>query len=54
MLLVNSCCPGYVNMTKHRGSKMMHRGTQTPVLLALRDVKDVYWESWQHEKVIEW
>lgn len=39
-VLVNSCCPGYVNtdMTKHRGSKTVDEGAQTPVLLACGDI----------------
>ena len=39
-VLVNSCCPGYVNtdMTKHRGSKSVDEGAQTPVLLACGDI----------------
>jgi len=55
-VLVNSCCPGFVNtdMTKHRGPKTVDQGAQTPVLLALGDIKDVHGEFWQHEKVIEW
>lgn len=55
-VLVNSCCPGYVNtdMTKHRGYKTVDQGAQTPVLLAVEDIKGVAGEFWQHEKVIEW
>ncbi|KAJ9640551.1 hypothetical protein H2204_003179 [Knufia peltigerae] len=53
---INSCCPGYVStdMTKHRGVKTPDEGAQTPVLLALGDIKDLNGEFWQNEKVIEW
>ena len=39
-VLVNSCCPGYVNtdMTKHRGAKTVDEGAQTPVFLACGDI----------------
>ena len=39
-VLVNSCCPGYVStdMTKHRASKTVDEGAQTPVLLACGDI----------------
>lgn len=55
-VLVNSCCPGFVNtdMTKGRGSKSVDEGAQTPVLLALGDIEGTYGEFWQHERVIEW
>jgi carbonyl reductase 1 len=54
--LINVCCPGYVNtdMTKHRGVKTPDEGAQTPVLLALGDIKGSNGEFWQHEKIIEW
>lgn len=55
-ILVNSCCPGYVStdMTKHRGVKTPDEGAQTPVLLALGDIKNSNGEFWQNEKIIEW
>lgn len=55
-VLVNSCCPGYVNtdMTKNRGSKTVDEGAQTPVLLALGDIGGKSGEFWQRERVIEW
>ena len=55
-VLVNSCCPGYVDtdMTKHRGSKTVDEGAQTPVLLACGDIGGTGGEFWQHEKGIEW
>ena len=39
-VLVNSCCPGYVNteMTKNRGAKTVDEGAQTPVFLACGDI----------------
>lgn len=54
--LVNSCCPGFVDtdMSKHRGSKTVDEGAQTPVLLALGDIGGTYGEFWQNERVIEW
>lgn len=55
-VVVNSCCPGYVNtdMTKHNGTKTVDQGAQTPVLLACGDIGKTSGEFWQHEKVIEW
>lgn len=55
-VLVNSCCPGYVNtdMTKHRGPKTVDQGAQTPVLLACGDIGGRLGEFWQNEKVTEW
>ena len=40
-VLINSCCPGYVNtdMTKHRGAKTVDEGAQTPVFLACGDIE---------------
>ena len=53
-VLVNSCCPGYVNtdMTKGRGSKSIDEGAQTPVLLALGDIGGKMGTFWQNEKDI--
>jgi carbonyl reductase 1 len=55
-LLVNACCPGYVNtdMTKGNGTKSPDEGAQTPVMLALADIKGSTGEFWQNEKPIEW
>ncbi len=55
-VLVNSCCPGYVDtdMTKGRGVKTVDEGASTPVMLALGDIGDTVGEFWQNEKVIEW
>lgn len=55
-VLVNSCCPGYVNtdMTKHRGSKTVDEGAQTPVMLALGDISVIAGEFWEQEKIIKW
>ena len=55
-VLINSCCPGWVNtdMTKGRGAKTVDEGAQTPVLLALGDIGGVSGKFWQDEKVIEW
>ena len=55
-ILVNACCPGYVNtdMTKGNGTKSPDEGAQTPVLLALSDIKGATGQFWQSEKPIEW
>ena len=55
-LLVNCCCPGYVDteMTKGRGVRSVDEGAGTPVLLALGDIGDVTGEFWRDEKVVEW
>ena len=55
-VLVNSCCPGWVNtdMTKHRGTKTVDEGAQTPVHLALGDIGTKHGEFWQDERIIEW
>ncbi|KAL8706793.1 MAG: hypothetical protein Q9201_000219 [Fulgogasparrea decipioides] len=55
-VLVNSCCPGFVktDMTKQRGAKTVDEGAQTPVLLALGDIRGSNGEFWYEEKVIEW
>lgn len=55
-LLINSCCPGYVNtdMTKGNGTKTPDEGAQTPVMLALQDIKGQKGAFWQSEKQIEW
>ena len=55
-VLVNSCCPGYVStdMTRHRGSKTVDEGAQTPTILALGDIGGSCGNFWQHERVVEW
>lgn len=55
-VLINSCCPGYVNtdMTRGGGTKTPDEGAQTPVLLALQDIKGATGTFWQSEKQIEW
>ena len=55
-VLINSCCPGYVNtdMTKGRGTKTPDEGAQTPVMLALQDLKGQAGLFWRDEKPIEW
>jgi carbonyl reductase 1 len=39
-VLVNSCCPSYVNtnMTKGNGVKTVDQGAKTPVMLALGEI----------------
>lgn len=55
-VLINSCCPGYVNtdMTKGKGTKTPDEGAQTPVMLALADIKGKTGAFWQSEKEISW
>lgn len=55
-ILINSCCPGYVNtdMTKGNGTKTPDEGAQTPVLLAIHDIKAQSGLFWQGERPIEW
>ncbi|GAB1739155.1 hypothetical protein NU219Hw_g3906t2 [Hortaea werneckii] len=55
-VLVNACCPGYVNtdMTRGGGTKTPDEGAQTPVMLALHDIGGKTGGFWQSEKEIEW
>ncbi|KAF2847705.1 carbonyl reductase [Plenodomus tracheiphilus IPT5] len=55
-LLINSCCPGYVNtdMTKGNGTKTPDEGAQTPVMLALQDIRGQTGAFWRSEKEIDW
>jgi len=55
-VLINSCCPGYVNtdMTKGKGVKTPDQGALTPVLLAIGDIKDSNGQFWQSERIINW
>ncbi|KAK4495901.1 hypothetical protein PRZ48_013169 [Zasmidium cellare] len=55
-VLVNACCPGYVNtdMTKGRGRKTPDQGAMTPVMLALHDIGGKFGEFWMGEEVTEW
>ncbi|ORY18843.1 carbonyl reductase [Clohesyomyces aquaticus] len=55
-VLINSCCPGWVvtDMTKGKGHKTPDQGAQTPVLLAIGDIKDKSGTFWQDEKEVEW
>ena len=55
-VLVNSCCPGYVqtDMTKGGGRKTPDQGAQTPVKLALGDVEGRSGEFWEHGDVSQW
>ena len=55
-VLINSCCPGFVNtdMTKGHGVKTIDEGATTPVLLALGDIGGSLGEFWQNENIIEW
>ncbi|CAC9887934.1 unnamed protein product [Aureobasidium pullulans] len=55
-VLVNACCPGYVNtdMTKGNGVKTPDQGAKTPVMLGLEDFGGSSGGFWQSEKIIEW
>lgn len=55
-VLLNSCCPGYVqtDMTKGGGRKTPDQGAQTPVKLALADLEGKSGEFWVHEEVSRW
>ena len=54
--LINSCCPGYVNtdMTKGNGTKTPDQGAQTPVMLAIGDIKGANGQFWKEEREISW
>jgi carbonyl reductase 1 len=55
-VLVNACCPGYVNtdMSKGNGTKTVDQGAKTPVLLALGEINGTTGGFWQSERIIEW
>lgn len=55
-VLINSCCPGYVNtdMSKGNGTKTVDEGAQTPVLLALGDIGGKTGLFWEEERPAEW
>lgn len=55
-VLINACCPGYVNtdMTKGNGTKTPDEGAQTPVMLALQDIQGKTGSFWQSEREIDW
>jgi carbonyl reductase 1 len=55
-VLVNACCPGYVNtdMTKGNGTKTPDEGAQTPVMLAIQDIQGKTGAFWQNEREIDW
>ena len=55
-VLINSCCPGYVqtDLTKGGGRKTPDQGAQTPVKLALGDLGEESGKFWEHEEVSQW
>lgn len=55
-VLINVCCPGYVNtdMTKGNGKKTPDEGAETPVMLAIKDIQGKTGTFWQNEKELEW
>jgi carbonyl reductase 1 len=55
-VLINVCCPGWVqtDMTRGRGTKTPDEGAATPVMLVLGDIGGQTGEFWQNEKVLQW
>jgi carbonyl reductase 1 len=55
-VLVNSCCPGYVNtdMSKGNGTKRPDEGAETPVWLAIHDFGGKTGAFYRDEREIEW
>jgi carbonyl reductase 1 len=55
-VLINSCCPGYVNtaMTKGNGTRTPDEGAQTPVMLAIHDIHGQTGVFWRDGKPLEW
>ncbi|KAH7075455.1 carbonyl reductase [Paraphoma chrysanthemicola] len=55
-VLVNSCCPGYVNtdMTKGNGTKAPDDGASTPVWLGLQDFERKTGSFYKEERDVEW
>lgn len=55
-VLVNSCCPGYVNtdMTKGNGTKSPDDGASTPVWLGLQNFERKSGSFYRDEQEIEW
>ncbi|KAL9624673.1 MAG: hypothetical protein Q9160_001027 [Pyrenula sp. 1 TL-2023] len=54
--LINACCPGYVvtDMTRGGGQKTPDQGAQTPVMLALADIKGQSGLFWESERPLKW
>ena len=54
--LINACCPGYVatDMTRGGGVKTPDQGAQTPVLLAIGDIKNQSGLFWENEQPSQW
>lgn len=55
-ILVNSCCPGHVktDMSKGRGILTVDQGAETPVLLALGDIRGSNGEFWANARIAPW
>lgn len=55
-ILINTCCPGYVNtdMSKGNGVLTPDEGAQTPVFLALADIKGETGLFWEKQKPSKW
>lgn len=55
-VLINSCCPGYVNtdMTKRNGVLTPDEGAQTPVTLALGEIHGDTGGFWEKSRRSQW
>ncbi len=55
-ILLNNGHPGWVNtdMSGGKGTKTIDQGAQTPVLLAIHDIKGASGEYWADEKILSW
>ncbi|KAE9370002.1 NAD(P)-binding protein [Stipitochalara longipes BDJ] len=55
-VLINSCCPGFVNtdMTRGHGVLTVDEGAKMPVLLALGDIGEATGGFWREGVVVEW
>ena len=55
-VLINACCPGFVNtdMTRGHGTMTVDEGAKTPVLLALGDIGGVTGGFWKDGVIVEW
>ncbi|VDK25541.1 unnamed protein product [Taenia asiatica] len=56
-ILINSCCPGYVNtdMSSHKGTKTILEGADTPVYLATlpKGTTEPYGQLVSERKVVD-
>ncbi|PSN61155.1 carbonyl reductase [Corynespora cassiicola Philippines] len=56
LVLINSCCPGYVNtdMSKGNGVLTPDQGARTPVYLAIQDIQGQTGKFWKDQKIMDW